>query len=112
MGATSSERNLYYVRYPLNHTMSQSQKIVQLALFCFSCVDMIPVATSLKTALMELKAKAIRRKMVQCSVRIFQDQIEKLDLLAQDKYRGQLNRSDLIRIFLDKQIEPELLQRG
>lgn len=70
------------------------------------------VATSLKTVLMELKAKAIRRKMVQCSIRIFEDQVENLDQLAQGKYRGQLCRSDLIRIFLDRQIEPELLGRG
>jgi hypothetical protein len=62
----------------------------------------------LAAALMDLNQAPLRRKMIQRSFRIFEDQLDSLRWLAAHKYRGRVNVSDLLRDFLDKGIEPEI----
>ena len=64
---------------------------------------------NIKPPLMDFKpASRTRRKMTQRNFRIFEDQLHSLRWLADVKYRGVYNVSDLLRIFLDKCIDPEI----
>jgi hypothetical protein len=45
--------------------------------------------------------------MIQRSFRICEDQLDDLQTLAEEKYRGRLNVSDLLRLFLDRGIDSE-----
>lgn len=70
---------------------------------------MAPIGISV--AVMEMKSNRRRRKMIQRSFRIFEDQLESLYVLADTSHRGRLNVSDLVRIFLDQGIDGETPSR-
>lgn len=63
---------------------------------------------SLQVACMELKMKNPERRLIQISVRLFEDQLDTLQILCDEKYRGRVNKSDLIREALDDKFEREI----
>lgn len=57
--------------------------------------------------LMESLSKKAPRKLIQRSFRIFEDQLESLHWIANVKYRGLRNVSDLVREALEAAIEEQ-----
>ena len=57
---------------------------------------------------MQFEAINSERETEQISLRFFKDQLEKLIWVCQVKYRGRLNRSDVVRLYVDRGLDQDI----